>query len=165
MAPSPIPAPLSGDGLRVAVLTAQWHRAITTRLQAAALATLAAAGVRDDDVLVVEVPGAYELPQAAAWIARGGDADAIVALGCVVRGETPHFDFVAGACAHGLQRVGLETGVPVAMGVITADTQAQAEARAGEGTGKGGNKGVEAADAAVRMGALRRALLARRRPS
>jgi 6,7-dimethyl-8-ribityllumazine synthase len=162
MTPPSLPAPLSGHGLRVAVLTAQWHGAITARLQAAALATLRAAGVEDDDVVVLEVPGAFELPQAAAWIARAGEADAVVALGCVVRGETPHFDFVASACAQGLQQVAIETGVPVGLGVITANTQAQAEARAGEATGKGGNKGVEAADAAVRMAALRRALEARR---
>jgi 6,7-dimethyl-8-ribityllumazine synthase len=152
-----------GSGLRVAVLVAQWHAEVTARLEDAALRTLAETGVADDDVLVVEVPGAYELPQAAGWIARAGHADAIVALGCVIRGETPHFDVVAGACARGLTQVALETGVPVALGVITADTAAQAEARSGAGTGKGGNKGSEAADAAVRMGALYRSLEARRR--
>ncbi len=163
MAPHTIPATLAGDGLRVAVLTAQWHGAITARLQIAAFHTLGAAGVKEEDVLVLEVPGAYELPQVAAWVARGGDADAIVALGCVIRGETPHFDFVAGECARGLQQVALETGIPVTMGVITADTLEQAEARSSETTGKGGNKGVEAADAAVRMAALYRGLEKRRR--
>lgn len=163
MAPDSIPAPLAGDGLRVALLTAQWHGEITARLQDAALATLRAAGVEEGAVVVLEVPGAYELPQAAAWVARGGDADAVVALGCVIRGETPHFDYVAGECARGLQQVALETGIPVTMGVITADTLEQAEARSGGSTGKGGNKGIEAADAAVRMAALYRGLEARRR--
>ncbi len=166
MTPETIPAPLEGEGLRVAVLTAQWHGDLTARLQAAALETLASAGVKEEDVVVLEVPGAYELPQAAAWVARGGEVDAVVALGCVIRGETPHFDYVAAGCAEGLLRIGLETGIPVTMGVITANTREQAEARASHGSGlsrKGGNKGVEATDAAVRMAALYRTLEARRR--
>jgi 6,7-dimethyl-8-ribityllumazine synthase len=158
-----IPLKPSGAGLRVAVLVARWYPEITDRLRDAALATMRGAGVAEDDLLVVEVPGAYELPQAAAWVARAGDADAVVALGCVVRGETPHFDLVAQACTEGLQRVGLETGIPVALGVITADTLAQAHARSGASTGKGGNKGIEAAEAALAMAAAYRALEARRR--
>jgi len=161
-----IPAPLTGEGLHVAVLTASWHGEITARLEAAALATLARAGVKTEHVLVLAVPGAYELPQAAAWVARAGEVDAVVALGCVIRGETPHFDFVAGGCARGLLQVGLETGIPVTMGVITADTHEQAEARAGAAGGagvKGGNKGIEATEAAVRMAALYRGLEAHRR--
>jgi len=145
----------------VAVLTAQWHGEITARLEAAALATLAHAGVQEDDILLLTVPGAYELPQAASWVARAGDADAVIALGCVIRGETPHFDYVAGSCARGLLQVGLETGIPVTMGVITADTLAQAEARSGNVGGtavKGGNKGIEATQAAIRMAALYRGL-------
>ncbi len=154
-----------GTGLRLAVLTALWRSDITARLQAAALETLYAAGVKEEDILVVEVPGAYELPQAAAWIAKGEDMDGILALGCVIRGETPHFDYVAAGCAEGLLRVGLDTGIPVGLGVITADTQAQAEARAGDATGKGGNKGIEGADAVLRMAATYRALEKRRQRS
>lgn len=150
--------------LRFAVVTTSWYADVIARLKAAALETLAAAGVADDNVTIVEVPGAYELPQAAGWIARAGDADAIIALGCVVRGETPHFDYVAGACSDGLMQVALETGIPVAMGVITADTHAQAEARSSDTTGKGGNKGIEAADAALRMALLYRGLEDRRTP-
>lgn len=161
--PETIPSQPDGAGLRFAVLTAQWHGEITARLQAAALETLTAAGVAPDDILVVEIPGAYELPQAAAWVAKGAEVDGVIALGCVIRGETPHFDHVAGCCAEGLQQVGLETGIPVTMGVITANTQAQADARSGDGTGKGGNKGIEATDAALRMAATYRAL-ERRRP-
>ena len=160
--PETIPSTLDGAGLKVGVLTAQWRPEITTRLEAAALDFLARAGVADEDVLVVAVPGAFELPLAAASLAQNGDVDAIVALGCVIRGETPHFDFVAGCCAEGLLQVGLETGVPVGLGVITAETLAQAEARSGDATGKGGNKGIEASDAALRMACTLRALEARR---
>ena len=160
--PETISSRADGAGLRIAILVAQWYGEITGKLQDAALATLAAAGVAEEDILIMEVPGAFELPQAAAWIARRAESDAIIALGCVVRGETPHFDFVASACAEGLSRVATESGVPVALGVITADTRAQAEARAGSAEGKGGNKGVEAADAAVRMARAYRDLEARR---
>jgi 6,7-dimethyl-8-ribityllumazine synthase len=163
--PETLPSDLDGAGLRVAVLTARWHGTLTAGLQRAALEVLARAGVREEDVLVVPVPGAYELPLAAAWMARRGDVDAVVALGCVIRGETPHFEHVARCCTDGLLQVGLETGRPVALGVVTAETRAQAEARSapgGEPGRKGGNKGAEAADAAVRMACLRRALDARR---
>lgn len=164
--PETIPSRAEGAGLKFALLVAQWHGEITGRLLEAAQATLAAAGVADEDVLVMEVPGAYELPQAASWFARAADVDAIVALGCVVRGETPHFDYVAAGCAEGLMRVALDSGIPVTMGVITANDVAQAEARSGKTGGidtKAGNKGVEAADAAVRLAASYRALEARRR--
>ena len=167
--PETIPTRPNGDGLKIALLVAKWHGDITSRLLEAARKTLAAAGVRDADMLVMEIPGAYELPQAAAWLARGEDVDAIVALGCVVRGETPHFDYVAATCADGLMRVALDSGIPVTMGVITADTIEQAQARSGDDDGgissKAGNKGVEAADAAVRMAASYRALETRRRRS
>ncbi|MHC5011498.1 MAG: 6,7-dimethyl-8-ribityllumazine synthase [Planctomycetota bacterium] len=150
--------PARGRGLRIVVLVASWHGEITARLKEGALATLADAGVEDDDVLVVEVPGAYELPQAASWITRAAMADAVVALGCVIRGETPHFDFIARSCADGCLRAAQASGIPVTLGVITADTRAQALARSGEARGKGGNKGVEAADAAVRLALAYRAL-------
>ena len=150
-----VPGELDGRGLRVAVLVARWYPEVTDRLREGALATLESAGVAEKDLLVVEVPGAYELPQAATWVTRAGLADAVVALGCVVRGETPHFDHIARAAADGCLRAAQESGVPVAFGVITADTRAQAEARASDVGGgvsqKGGNKGVEAADAAVRL--------------
>lgn len=173
--PETIPTRANGGGLKIALLVAKWHGDITSRLLAAARQTLAAAGVRAADMLVLEIPGAYELPQAASWLARQGEVDAIVALGCVIRGETPHFEYVAGACADGLMRVALDSGIPVTMGVITANTRAQAEARSAiekEGTDeqseggigiKAGNKGVEAADAAVRMAVTYRALEDRRR--
>lgn len=165
--PTVLPSQPDGHGLRVALVAARWYPEVVDRLREGALATLRAAGVRDEDVLVVEVPGCYELPQAAAWLARDGwqgrPLDAIVALGCVVRGQTPHFDHVCRATVDGLARVALDLGVPVGLGVITAEDAAQAEARSaplGGGIGhKGGNKGHEAADAAVRMAATRRRLL------
>ena len=163
--PETIPSLPDGTGLRFAVLTAQWHGDITKRLEAAAIETLTAAGVASDDILVIEVPGAYELPQTAMWVAKADEVDAIIAVGCVIRGETPHFDYVAGCCAEGLQQVGLETGIPVTMGVITANTLEQAEARSGDGTGKGGNKGIESADAALRMARTYRTLETRRQRS
>jgi 6,7-dimethyl-8-ribityllumazine synthase len=160
-----IPSEPDGTDLKVAVLTTRWYPDVIAGLSAAAHATLKDAGVEADDIVVVEVPGAYELAQAASWLARAEDVDAIVALGCVVRGETPHFDHVARAAVDGLMQVALETGVPIGLGVITADTLEQAQARAGSTTGKGGNKGHEAADAALRMAATYRALEARRRLS
>ena len=160
--PETISSHADGAGLRITILVSQWYSVLTGRLRDAAIATLMAMGVAEEDILVVEVPGAFELPQAAAWIARRAETDAILTLGCILRGETPHFDFVAAACADGLTRVALESGIPVALGVITADTREQAEARAAENTGKGGNKGVEAADAAVRMARAYRDLEARR---
>jgi len=163
----------SGQGLRVGVVVGRWYPEIVSRLKSAALDTLRGAGVVESDILVVEVPGAYELPQAASWLARDGWAgrplDCLVALGCVIRGETPHFDHVARAAVDGLSRVALDSGVPVGLGVITADTRAQAEARSLAETGgtsqKGGNKGHEAADAALRMGATRRKLGQERGPT
>ena len=160
-----IPTKLDGTDLRLGLVVAQWYPEVTDRLRDAAIATARAAGVSEDDILIVEVPGCYELPQGAAWLARSDDVDAIAALGCVLRGETPHFDHVARGCCDGLLQVGLETGIPVGLGVITADTKAQAEARSSDATGKGGNKGTEATDAAIRMAATARALEARRKTS
>lgn len=131
-------------GLRFAVVTARYNRDITAKLLAGARQALACAAQVD----LFEVPGAFELPLAALRLARNGRYDAIVALGCVIRGETPHFEYVAGEAARGLQQVALETGVPVAFGVLTTDTVEQAEARAG---GALGNKGYDAAMTAVEM--------------
>jgi 6,7-dimethyl-8-ribityllumazine synthase len=159
-------SPPDAHGLVVGVLVTRWYPEILARLLAGARATLEQAGVAAEDVLVREVPGAFELPLAADLMARGGvggrQVDAIVALGCVVRGETPHFDHVARAAVDGLLKVSVDTHVPVGLGVITADTMAQAEARSAAVDGgvgsKGGNKGREAADAALRMALLAREL-------
>jgi 6,7-dimethyl-8-ribityllumazine synthase len=141
-----------GEGLRVAVLAARWHPEIVDRLLQGALEALVRLGVAPSDVVTVEVPGSYELPQAAMRIARAGRVDAIVALGCVIRGETPHAEVLERACAQGLLDVAMETGVPTGFGVVTASTRAQAEERSDPArSGKGGHKGVEAAEAAVRL--------------
>lgn len=146
--------PLDGAGLRVAVACARFHEAIADRLLDGAVRELDRLGVRGEDVRVVRVPGAFELPVAARHLIRAG-ADAVVCLGVVIRGETAHFDFVAGEAARGIARAGEETGVPVLFGVLTVETEEQARERAG---GRLGNKGAEAAAGAVEMAGLVRAL-------
>ncbi len=136
---------------RVAVGCAKFNGGVTARLLEGALAGLAAHGVDPATVSVAWVPGAFELPVAALRWARSGAFDALIALGAVIRGETAHFDFVAGQCAAGLQRVMLDTGVPVAFGVLTTDTIEQALARSAPGAG---NKGYEAALTALEMANL-----------
>jgi len=137
----------SGDahGLKFAVVVARFNSAITEKLLEGAREALAKAGA--GGIEVFHVPGAFELPLAAKWLAHGGYS-AIIALGAVIRGETPHFDYVAGEAARGLQQVALECNIPVAFGVLTTDTLEQAEARAG---GKHGNKGYDAAMTAIEM--------------
>jgi 6,7-dimethyl-8-ribityllumazine synthase len=135
----------------VAIVASRYHEAISARLVDGARDALRRHGVRTDDVSVVWVPGAFELPQAAARLAAAGGVDALVCVGCVIRGETPHFEFVAGEAARGIAEVGRSTGVPTTFGLITANTQEQAEARAG---GAVGNRGEEAALAALELLAL-----------
>ena len=138
----------SRPGARFAVVAGRFNEPITKRLVDGALRALEAAGAPPRDVEVHWVPGAFELPQAALCLARTRRFAAIVCLGCVIRGQTPHFDFVAGQAAAGIQRVGLDTGVPTTFGVITALTEAQAWERAG---GDVANRGTEAAQAAIEM--------------
>jgi 6,7-dimethyl-8-ribityllumazine synthase len=139
------------DGACFAVVAARFNERISKRLLSGAMLALASAGVTDEAVEVHWVPGSFELPQAAALLARTGRYAAIVCVGCVIKGETPHFDFVAGQAAAGIQQVALETGVPATFGVITALTEAQALARSG---GEVGNRGQEAAEAALEMAAF-----------
>lgn len=141
----------SAAGRRFAVVVSKYHDFVTTRLERGALAALGAAGVRDEDVTVVRVPGAFELPSAAQLAARTSRFDAIVCLGCLVRGATPHFDVIAGAVAHGLAAVSAATGVPVAFGVLTTNSVEEALERAADGPS---NKGWEAAAAAIEMAAV-----------
>jgi 6,7-dimethyl-8-ribityllumazine synthase len=131
-------------GLRFAIVVARFNSAITEKLLAGAQEALTKA--RAESSRVFYVPGAFELPFAAKKLATAFDA--VIALGAVIRGDTPHFDFVAGAAAQGLQQVTLETGTPVAFGVLTTNTLAEAEARAG---GVHGNKGYDAAMTAIEM--------------
>jgi 6,7-dimethyl-8-ribityllumazine synthase len=143
------------NAARVAVVCAKFNGGITERLLDGVLAGLDRAGVAPAAVSVAWVPGAFELPLVAHRLAASGAADAVVALGAVIRGDTAHFDFVAGECARGLQRAALDTGVPVVFGVLTTDTVEQALARSGEGEG---NKGFEAAVTALEMADLLRQL-------
>ena len=133
---------------RVAVVAARFNAFVVDRLVEGALSTLRAHGFGEPDVDLSRVPGAFELPVAAETLAATGSYRGIIALGAVIRGETPHFDFVAGECARGLTDVSLRHGLPVAMGVITCDDVDQARARAG---GNVGNKGEEATLAALEM--------------
>lgn len=150
---------LDGAGLRIAVLLSRFNERVGKRLLEGALRTLERRGVRPGDVLVVKVPGAFELPAVARRLAGSGRHDAVVCLGAVVRGETPHFGYVAGEASRGIARTSYETGVPVLFGVLTADTVEQALDRAG---GKHGNKGAEAAEGAIEMARLVRALPGKR---
>jgi 6,7-dimethyl-8-ribityllumazine synthase len=137
---------LDASGMKFAVVCARFNSFVTDRLLEGALDALKRAGAID--VEIVKVPGAWELPMAAKAIAQHKKPDAIIALGAVIRGDTPHFDYVAGQAAAGLMAVQLETGIPVAFGVLTTNTEQQALDRAG---GKDGNKGYDAAITAIEM--------------
>lgn len=139
------------DGARIAILASRWNPRIVDTLVAGARKALADHGVPDDAVDVVRVPGAWELPVAAARLAVSQQYAAIVALGCVVRGDTRHYEQVADGCAEGLMRVALDYGIPVGNGVLAVERFEDAEARAG---GTHGNKGEEAALAALEMAHL-----------
>jgi len=150
---------LDATGMRIAVVAGRFNDHITKPLLDGALAALRDAGL--DDVPVYWVPGAFEIPLVAQRLAASGACDAVVCLGAVIRGDTPHFDFVAGECAAGIARVSLDTGVPVVFGVLTTDTLEQALARCGGPSSNGTqcNKGVESAITAVEMVNLLRQLL------
>ena len=152
---------LSGDtdarGLRFAVVMARFNDLIGHRLLAGALRTLERHGVAEGAVTVIEVPGSFELPLAVEEVVARGGVDAVIALGAVIRGSTPHFDFVAGEAARGLADAAVRHRVPVAFGVLTTDTLEQALERAG---GKMGNKGQDAAETAIEMATLLRRLRA-----
>ena len=141
----------NGAHRAIGVVVSRFNGDITTRLLEGALETLREAGVPKERIDVMPVPGAFELPLGAMALAKTRRYACIVALGCVIRGDTPHFEYVAGEAASGLQLAGLETGVPVAFGVLTCDSRRQAEERAG---GPQGNKGSEAALSALEMADL-----------
>ncbi len=142
---------IDASELEITVIVTSWHPEITDGLLAGAERALKAAG--NDVYTVVRVPGAFELPLAAQWAAEDG-AEAIIALGVVIRGETPHFDYVCQAATEGLNRVQLDSGVPVGFGLLTVDTEQQALDRAGLANSKE-DKGAEAVEAAVQMARLR----------
>ncbi|HWO71492.1 MAG TPA: 6,7-dimethyl-8-ribityllumazine synthase [Actinomycetota bacterium] len=138
-------------GRRFALVASRFNGSVVRRLLDGALDCLRRHGVAEEDVEVVWVPGAFEIPLAARRLASSGGYDAVICLGAVIRGETPHFDHVAGQAAAGIARAAEESGVPVVFGVVTADTAEQAEARAG---GKHGNRGWDAAMAAMEMASV-----------
>ncbi len=144
-----------GSGLRVAVIAARWNGFIVDKLVEGCVATLRKREVAEDDVHLIRVPGSFEITAAARWAAESGHYDAIVCLGAVIRGETAHFEYVAGGAANGMREVTLLTGVPVIFGVLTTENVEQAMERSG---GKEGHKGEEAAATAVEMANLRKAL-------
>lgn len=145
-------APLpSAAGFRFAIVVSRFNERITSSLRDGARAALREAGAADADVEEFAVPGAFELPQAARCAAETGRFDAVLCLGCVIRGETPHFEYISAAAAQGVMSAAGDTGVPMAFGVLTTDTEAQAEERAGPGAG---NKGREAAAAAIETAIL-----------
>ncbi len=143
-----------GD-LRIVLVASRFNESIVERLVQGAVEALASHGADPASLELVRVPGAFDLPPVVRKLAESRNFDAIVALGAVIRGETPHFDYVAGECAAGLARIAYETGVPVAFGVLTTDTVEQAEERAGGGEG---NKGADAARTAIELANLMRKL-------
>lgn|ERR1035437_454413 len=142
---------LRADGRAFALVVARFNDFVTSKLLEGAVDMLARLGVSEADITVAWVPGAFEIPVAAAAMAKSGNYAAVICLGTVIKGETPHFDFVAGQCAAGIGAAARDTGVPVIMGVLTTTTMEQAIDRAG---GKMGNKGADAAEAAVEMADL-----------
>jgi 6,7-dimethyl-8-ribityllumazine synthase len=137
--------------MRVAIVVSRFNDFVTGRLLDGARAALGEAGVAADDVEVLQVPGAFEIPMAAQRIAETGKVDAVVCLGCLIRGATPHFEYIASACAHGITAAAASTGVPMSFGVLTTNSAEEALERAAPGPS---NKGREAADAAVEMARL-----------
>ncbi|MBI2914555.1 MAG: 6,7-dimethyl-8-ribityllumazine synthase [Firmicutes bacterium] len=153
--PSVYEGKLSAQGIRFAIVVSRFNNFITSRLVEGALDTLRRHDATDSDIAILWVPGSLELPLVAKKMASGGRFDAVVCLGAVIRGDTPHFEYVASEAAKGIAQVSLDTGVPTIFGVITADTLEQAIERAGT---KAGNKGSDAALAAMEMVNLLRSL-------
>ncbi len=146
--PKVISAKLEAGPHSYALVVARFNEFITSKLVDGAIDALVRHGADQDKITQVWVPGSFELPLAAQKLARSGDYAAIICLGCLIRGQTPHFEYIAGECTKGIAQVALETGVPTTFGVITADSLEQAIDRAGT---KAGNKGADAALAAVEM--------------
>jgi 6,7-dimethyl-8-ribityllumazine synthase len=140
--------PLSGKNFRFAIVASRWNDSIMSRLVEGALDALHEASVKDDAMVVYRVPGSFEIPLCALKAAQSKKFDAVICLGVIIRGDTPHFDYVAAETARGITEVNLRTGVPALFGIITADTVEQANARSGA---KRDNKGYEAAMAAVEV--------------
>ncbi len=153
--PKIIEGVLSAAGMRAAIVVSRFNSFITERLVEGAVDAILRHGGKDSDITVIRVPGAFEIPVAAKMAAANDDYDAVIALGAIIRGSTPHFDFVAAEASKGLAHVALDTGKPVAFGVLTTDTIEQAIERAGV---KAGNKGFDAAVTAIEMFTLGKAM-------
>jgi 6,7-dimethyl-8-ribityllumazine synthase len=145
----------SAEGFRFAIIVARWNDIITSKLLGGAIDAIIRTGGSDENITVVRVPGSFEIPSAAKKVAKTGQYDAIICLGCVIRGATPHFEYVAGEASKGIARLGLDLDIPVTFGIVTTDNLEQALERAGS---KAGNKGWEAAMAAVEMASLFKAM-------
>lgn len=152
---------LNAEGFRFAIVASRWNDFLTSKLIDGALDALESHGAAEDAVEIFMVPGSFELPLTALKVAGGGNFDAVIAIGVVIRGETPHFEYVAGEAAKGIGHVGIQTGVPVMFGVITADTLEQAINRSGV---KAGNKGFEAAVSAIEIANLYREIHGQEEP-
>jgi 6,7-dimethyl-8-ribityllumazine synthase len=152
---TPPAAPPGAAGYRFAVIVSRFNPSITEALREGARTALVDAGAAPSDIEELDVPGAFELPQAARCAAETGRFDAVICLGCVIRGATPHFEYISSAVAHGIMEAAGDTGVPIAFGVLTTDNEAQATERAGGGRN---SKGWEAAAAAIEMAVLFRKL-------
>jgi len=146
---------LIGTGLKFGIVISRFNEFITSKLLGGTLDVLNRHGVSDDDIEVVWVPGSFEIPMTAQKMATSGKYDAVICLGAVIRGATPHFDYVAAEASKGIASVGLKTGIPVIFGVVTTDTIEQAIERAGT---KAGNKGSDAAESAIEMANLYRSM-------
>ena len=145
----------NASGCRFAIVVSRFNEEITAGLLRGARQALAEASVRDEDITILRTPGAFEIPVTASCAAETGRFDAVICLGCVIKGETMHFEYIASAACHGIAEAAAATGVPMTLGVLTTLTEEQALARAADGPG---NKGREAAQAAVEMATLLRRL-------
>jgi len=145
----------NGVGMRIGIVVAEWNIAITGALFDGAVQTLVKNGVKKDDIIIITVPGSFELTMGAQFMCEDKTIDGVITLGCVIQGETRHFDFICDAVAHGVTNVSLKYNKPVVFGVLTPNTMEQAQDRAG---GKHGNKGDEAAVTVMKMIALQRGL-------
>ncbi len=153
---------ISSKGFRFAIVVSRWNDFLTSKLLDGALDALESTGAEETAIEIFKVPGSFELPLTALKAAQTGDFDAVIAIGVVIRGETPHFDYVAGQAASGITQAGLQTGIPIVCGVVTTDTVEQAINRSGV---KSGNKGYEAAMSAIEVVNLYRAMADRQEVS
>ena len=146
----------SAKGMRIGLVVSEWNREITGALANGAINTLLKHGIKKKDIIIRHVPGSFELPLGGQFLAESGDYNAIILIGCVIRGETPHFEYICQGVTQGTATLNLKYNIPFIFGVLTTETHAQAQARAG---GKHGNKGDEAAVTAIKMGALKQSMI------